>query len=607
MKRIIIIACVCAAFEAISCHAGGKTDTSALLKELEGGTAPVMDSLVITATDAGSITLAAPAFSVEGDPVPALRAYIGVNGTVQCVLGLVTGCTEGPVELSGEGYRFAGLSADTDYRIIVTARNIAGTSVREVIQSTAGIAPVLGTLAVSGSDASSITIERPVFATAGNPLPEVRAYIGYDGVIVASGPLVTNFIEGPVDVSSAGFSFTGLAPATYRIIVVAENVAGHSTAQVVQGTGGMAPVLCDLAIGSVGETSIELSRPAFEVLGSPQPAVEAYIGYAGSMDVSGSAVSGHTDGPYDVSAGGCQFGGLEAGTGYEVIVVARNSAGFSIKRIAQSTDCTAPVLNDLVIESSDTESITLARPVFSAAGNPLPAVSAYIGPDGSMGVKDGEVSGFSMGPADVSLGGFRFGGLSPGGVYRIIVVARNAAGYSVKEAVCGVPAVNLYFSEYIEGSSNNKALEIYNAGECAVSLFGHVSVAMFPNGSTGPYATFHCTGILAPGETYVIAHPRAVPAVTGRADALDDVCGFNGNDAIVLFYDSAPIDSIGQAGFNPGTEWSDGGVSTMNRTLRRKAGVTGGDADPLNAFVVSNEWEGYPLDAFDDLGAHIRE
>jgi len=605
MKRISMALCLCASVAAASCHGGG-IDLSAFMDELNGGTAPVLDPLVITDSDASSITLAAPTFSEEGSPPPAVSAYIGVNGAVHSIGPVVTGSVQGPVGLSGEGYRFTGLEAGTVYRVIVTARNLAGASVREIIQSTAAIAPVLCGLAVAGRDDGSIALERPVFATAGNPVPEVLAYIGYDGVMFASGPLVKNFLEGPVDVSMDGCRFTGLAPSTYRIIVVAQNRAGYSVAQAVQGTGGVAPVLAGLSIASVDESSIELARPVLDVAGSPQPSVEAYIGYAGSIRVSGPDVSGNTDGPADVSRGGCRFGELDAGTDYEIVVVARNGMGWSVKSIMQATGGTAPVLNDLSIEAVDASSVTLARPTFAVAGNPLPAVSAFIGPEGSIVLADGVVTGYSQGPVDVSLGGCRFDGLSAGAGYRVVVVARNAVGYSVKEAACPIPAVNLFFSEYVEGSSNNKALEIYNTGACAVPMPGHVSVTMYANGSTAPYSTCQCAGMLEPGGVYVIAHPRAAAALVERADELHDVCGFNGNDALVLYYDGMPVDAIGQAGFNPGTEWLDGGLSTMNRTLRRKPGVMTGDANPWDAFVLSEEWDGFPVDSFEDLGVYAR-
>ena len=41
----------------------------------------------------------------------------------------------------------------------------------------------------------------------------------------------------------------------------------------------------------------------------------------------------------------------------------------------------------------------------------------------------------------------------------------------------------LFISEYVEGSSNNKALELYNGTGTAVTLTGSYDVQIFANGS----------------------------------------------------------------------------------------------------------------------------
>lgn len=53
-----------------------------------------------------------------------------------------------------------------------------------------------------------------------------------------------------------------------------------------------------------------------------------------------------------------------------------------------------------------------------------------------------------------------------------------------------------------------------------------------------------------------------------------------------------------------GTPSVGGGVSTANRTIRRKAGVCQGDPNGTDPFDRSVEWDGYPNDTFDGLGAH---
>ncbi len=81
------------------------------------------------------------------------------------------------------------------------------------------------------------------------------------------------------------------------------------------------------------------------------------------------------------------------------------------------------------------------------------------------------------------------------------------------------PIVDLFFSEYIEGTSNNKALEIYNGTGTTVDLgAGGYNVQMFFNGSTSAALTLNLTGTIAPGDVYVLAQSGAVAAILSQAD-----------------------------------------------------------------------------------------
>jgi hypothetical protein len=65
------------------------------------------------------------------------------------------------------------------------------------------------------------------------------------------------------------------------------------------------------------------------------------------------------------------------------------------------------------------------------------------------------------------------------------------------------------------------------------------------------------------------------------------------------------IDSIGQQGVDPGTEWGTGLTSTMDNTLRRKPTIEAGDTNPTDAFDPAAEWDGFANDTFDGLGGHL--
>lgn len=169
----------------------------------------------------------------------------------------------------------------------------------------------------------------------------------------------------------------------------------------------------------------------------------------------------------------------------------------------------------------------------------------------------------------------------------------------------------VFFTEYVEGSSQNKALEIYNGTDAAIDLqAGGYGVQVYANGNPSAGQTQRLTGRIAPGDVHVVAQGQADGALRAAADQTGFL-NYNGNDALALVYDAdgdpgtAPVilDVIGQIGADPGTEWGSGATSTMNNTLRRRPGITGGDADGRDAFDPADEWFGYAQDTFAGLGS----
>ncbi|MBD2042169.1 ExeM/NucH family extracellular endonuclease [Microcoleus sp. FACHB-672] len=170
---------------------------------------------------------------------------------------------------------------------------------------------------------------------------------------------------------------------------------------------------------------------------------------------------------------------------------------------------------------------------------------------------------------------------------------------------------DLFFSEYIEGSSNNKALEIYNGTGTAIDLAaeGYV-VQMYFNGSTSAGLTINLTGTVANEEVFVLAQSNASAAILAQADQTSAASWFNGDDAIVLRKGGGSgtiVDAIGQIGVDPGTEWGSGLSSTADNTLHRKSSIIAGDPNPTDAFNPSTEWDGFATDSFDNLGTHTAD
>jgi predicted extracellular nuclease len=175
----------------------------------------------------------------------------------------------------------------------------------------------------------------------------------------------------------------------------------------------------------------------------------------------------------------------------------------------------------------------------------------------------------------------------------------------VATRVQAAPPTELFFSEYVEGSSNNKALELFNGTGAPINLATNsYNLQFFFNGATNAGLTINLTGTVGNQDVYVIAHSSANAAILAQADQTSGGGWFTGDDAIVLRKGTTIIDVIGQVGFDPGSAWGSGIVSTMDHTLRRKADVCAGDTNSVDAFDPSAEWEGFANDTFDGVGAH---
>jgi hypothetical protein len=185
----------------------------------------------------------------------------------------------------------------------------------------------------------------------------------------------------------------------------------------------------------------------------------------------------------------------------------------------------------------------------------------------------------------------------------------------------------LFFSEIIEGSGNNKAMEIYNPTNAPVNL-GNYRIVRYSNGSTFGSDSCNLDPVnLAPFDVWVVVNGQTVsqpnsPACDTALQAMADQLGGvypdpqyqNGDDAICLVRISpyAIIDIYGKIGEDPGQSWSDlfpytdaqGAWWTKDHTLQRKATVTGGvTVNPL-AFNVTLEWDSLPEDTWTGLGQH---
>ncbi|MEY3199408.1 MAG: hypothetical protein RJA13_1366 [Bacteroidota bacterium] len=188
---------------------------------------------------------------------------------------------------------------------------------------------------------------------------------------------------------------------------------------------------------------------------------------------------------------------------------------------------------------------------------------------------------------------------------------------------------DLFISEYVEGSGNDKALELYNPTSATINLTGY-RIERFSNGqaTSASGGILSLTGSIAPYSTFVITNgqtstspssPACSPALQAMADQLDGVYPaptyMNGNDAIVLFKNAVIIDifaKTGDASISTSESWSDefpydgsvGAWWTKDQTLVRKATVMTGVSVNPDPFIVTVEWDSLPKDTWTGLGSH---
>ena len=167
---------------------------------------------------------------------------------------------------------------------------------------------------------------------------------------------------------------------------------------------------------------------------------------------------------------------------------------------------------------------------------------------------------------------------------------------------------DLFFSEYIEGTSYNKAIEIYNGTGATVDL-GNYKLQLFSNGASTASSTLDLSGTLANAEVYVIAHPSANANILAEADLTSStVINFNGDDALALYKISANsyVDIFGRIGEDPGDYWGTPPNITKDQTLVRKTSISSGiSQNPSSGFpTLITEWDFYPVDTTTYLGSH---
>ena len=185
------------------------------------------------------------------------------------------------------------------------------------------------------------------------------------------------------------------------------------------------------------------------------------------------------------------------------------------------------------------------------------------------------------------------------------------------------PATQPFFSEYVEGWSNNKALEIFNPTGVSIDLSDY-QIERYSNGATAAEENqkVQLSGMLEANDVVVCVLDKQNPdGVDFEAPVWDELAAvadlwlcpvysdnsamyYNGNDGLVLRQISTNdvVDVFGKIGEDPGSlGWAD---VTQNHTLVRKSSVASGDVNAIDDFAVFDQWDTLAVNTFGFLGFH---
>lgn len=181
--------------------------------------------------------------------------------------------------------------------------------------------------------------------------------------------------------------------------------------------------------------------------------------------------------------------------------------------------------------------------------------------------------------------------------YRDYTESPESAVLEVTTLIEDVFAKDLMITKYIEGTDNNKALQITNRTGHAVDLNNYRIGAQFYNSANSNYyfpAPYELEGTIQHNETFIILNPRANLSCVTNDDAkflsASPQMSFDGSNYLELRYKTKTVDAIGTKSIN--------NFSTLGDvSLYRISSVT----EPNSSFDLS-EWQSYATDYCEDLG-----
>lgn len=487
------------------------------------------------------------------------NTYVQADGTLGATPVWQTAATWGTVVVNG-------LNSNTGYTFELNARNVANTE--------SGFGPTASGTTLENL-AANLSLVSPLadFGNVCTNTTETGSFT-FDGANLDGTDIVLN---GP-----AGYSFSLTQNGTYAASLNISYVGSSINDQVVWVQ--FAPTLVQSYDGSIALTGGNLAAAynvavAGEGINSP---VAVTTGSASGVSAAQATAAGSlVEGCTSVTAYGIEYsttGGFANGTGTQVASNNLSAGAFS----AALTGLSANTPYYFKAYATDgTGTVYGTQQTFTTAELPAPDATAATAVQQTQFTANWE-------PVD---------GASS---YRLDVSTLPTFGTTQLTA-------DLLFSEYVEGSSSNKYIEIYNGTGGSVNLSDY-QLRLFANGDpiSSPTTTVTLSGTLANGATIVYKNGSA--SVYGGAATTNGAINFNGDDAIGLYKISTAsfVDIFGTIGQDPGSAWTATGFSTVDKTLVRKPTVFSGiTTNPGNGFpALATEWIQSNIDVVSNLGSH---
>jgi chitodextrinase len=336
----------------------------------------------------------------------------------------------------------------------------------------------------------------------------------------------------------------------------------------------------NVTLSNSSPSSIDVSWSA----SSDNVAVTAYEIY-----VDGSLNGNTSNTNYTIS-------GLNSNTSYAVTVLAKDIAN---NKSAQST-----VVNGTTTIDNEAPTVPTSITITNQTGSGFKANWTASTDNAAVIGYDVFVDGtFNASTINTS---YSVSDLTASTTYSVTILAKDEADNKSAQstAVNAVTTdgsnniIELFFSEFIEGSSNNKALEIANLTSNAIDLSGY-SIKKQSNGAGSWVNELPLSGTINVNDVFVIIHFQADDEdLTSQADLVAPQgsdygapVNFNGNDAVGLFKNDVLIDIIGVL--------DETAKNFEDMTLRRKLTITS-----PNTTYTASEWDQYDIGVYNGIGIY---